>query len=82
METLMAYFGKFTAAEAGKLANFQFEYLTTLGFAAIVIFLGRFIVSKSKALQKYAIPAPVVFGTHFLPRDLGHQGCRHHGVYL
>ena len=53
METLMAYFGKFTAAEAGKLANFQFEYLTTLGFAAIVIFLGRFIVSKSKALQKY-----------------------------
>ena len=69
METLMAYFGKFTAAEAGKLANFQFEYLTTLGFAAIVIFLGRFIVSKSKAL-------------HFLPRDLGHQGCRHHGVYL
>ena len=65
METLMAYFGKFTAAEAGKLANFQFEYLTTLGFAAIVIFLGRFIVSKSKALQKYAIPAPVVSGLIF-----------------
>ncbi|WP_449148712.1 sodium/glutamate symporter [Stomatobaculum sp.] len=65
METLMAYFGKFTAAEAGKLANFQFEYLTTLGFAAIVIFIGRFIVSKSKALQKYAIPAPVVSGLIF-----------------
>lgn len=30
METLMGYFGKYAAAEAGKLAGFQFEYLTTL----------------------------------------------------
>lgn len=47
------------------IATFQFEYLTTLGFAAIVIFLGRAIVAHSALLRKYAIPAPVISGIIF-----------------
>ncbi|MDD7592857.1 MAG: sodium/glutamate symporter [Peptoniphilaceae bacterium] len=58
---IISYFGTYDQA-AG---TYQFEYLTTLGFAAIVIFLGRFIVSKSAHLRKYAIPAPVVSGILF-----------------
>ncbi len=57
----MKYFGTLTA-KAGSVATFKFEYLTTLGIAAIVIFLGRFLVAHSKVLRKYAIPAPVVSG--------------------
>lgn len=56
METIMGYFGTYTPAADGAVANFKFEYLTTLGFAAIVIFLGRAIVNHSKLLRKYAIP--------------------------
>lgn len=41
---------------------FQFEYLTSLGFAALVIFAGRAIVRRSRMLRKFAIPAPVVSG--------------------
>lgn len=47
------------------MASFKFEYLTTLGFAAIVIFAGRAIVAHSALLRKYAIPAPVVSGIIF-----------------
>lgn len=65
METIMGYFGTYTPAADGSVANFKFEYLTTLGFAAIVIFLGRAIVNHSKLLRKYAIPAPVVSGIIF-----------------
>ena len=65
METIMGYFGTYTPAADGAVANFKFEYLTTLGFAAIVIFLGRAIVNHSKLLRKYAIPAPVVSGIIF-----------------
>jgi hypothetical protein len=38
---IMKYFGTLTA-KAGAVPVFKFEYLTTLGIAAIVIFLGRF----------------------------------------
>jgi hypothetical protein len=65
MEHLAKYFGTFTAGSEGAVSTFKFEYLTSLGIAAIVIFLGRFLVSKSKFLQKYAIPAPVVSGLIF-----------------
>ncbi|MDD6196506.1 MAG: sodium/glutamate symporter [[Clostridium] aminophilum] len=65
MELIMKYFGTFKAGENGALDTFKFEYLTTLGLAAIVIFLGRYIVAHSKALRKYAIPAPVVSGIIF-----------------
>lgn len=58
---IMKYFGTLTT-KAGSVATFKFEYLTTLGIAAIVIFLGRFLVAHSKVLRKYAIPAPVVSG--------------------
>ncbi|WP_317423468.1 sodium/glutamate symporter [uncultured Acidaminococcus sp.] len=58
---IMKYFGTLTA-KAGSVASFKFEYLTTLGIAAIVIFLGRFLVAHSRMLRKYAIPAPVVSG--------------------
>lgn len=63
-ETILSYFGTFTPTAEGPAA-FQFEYLTSLGFAAIVIFLGRFIVAHSAALRKFAIPAPVVSGLLF-----------------
>lgn len=65
MESIISYFGKYTPAADGAIASFKFEYLCTLGFAAIVIFLGRAIVARSAALRKYAIPAPVVSGIIF-----------------
>lgn len=65
MENILEYFGTYTPAADGALASFKFEYLCTLGFAAIVIFLGRALVARSGALRKYAIPAPVVSGLIF-----------------
>ena len=62
---LLSYFGTYTPGEAGAVSAFKFEYLTTLGFAAIVIFLGRAIVAHSAPLRKFAIPAPVVSGLIF-----------------
>ena len=46
-QEILAYFGTFTAGTDGAANAFQFEYLTTLGFAAIVIFLGHAIVNHS-----------------------------------
>lgn len=65
MDKIISYFGTFTAGEGGAVSNFKFEYLTTLLFAAIVIFIGQAIVKRSKLLRKYAIPAPVVSGILF-----------------
>lgn len=65
MQEVLKYFGTYTPAAEGAVASFKFEYLTTLGFAAIVIFLGRAIVARSSVLKKYAIPAPVVSGLFF-----------------
>lgn len=65
METILSYFGTYTPGADGALATFKFEYLTTLGFAAIVIFGGRALVAHSSLLRKYAIPAPVVSGLIF-----------------
>lgn len=64
LENFLSYFGELTQ-NPGEVTGFKFEYLTSLGIAAIVIFLGRFLVKKSKLLQKYAIPAPVVSGLIF-----------------
>ena len=44
MADIISYFGTYTPAADGAAASFKFEYLCTLGFAAIVIFLGRAIV--------------------------------------
>lgn len=65
MEKIMSYFGTYAPAADGAIQSFKFEYLTTLGIAALVIFAGRGIVSHSKVLRKYAIPAPVVSGIIF-----------------
>ena len=62
MEQILSYFGTYTPAADGAVASFKFEYLCSLGFAAIVIFLGRWMVAHSSALKKFAIPAPVVSG--------------------
>lgn len=65
---LAKYFGTFVAkgtdvsGNIATISSLKLEYLTTLGIAAIVIFLGHAIVKRSKLLQKYAIPAPVVSG--------------------
>ncbi|OZN25208.1 sodium:glutamate symporter [Actinobacillus seminis] len=64
MEKFLSYFGTLTY-KIGEVPNFKFEYLTSLGIAAIVIFFGRYLVKNSKSLQKYAIPAPVVSGLLF-----------------
>lgn len=61
----MSYFGTYAPAADGAIQSFKFEYLTTLGLAAFVIFAGRAIISHSKLLRKYAIPAPVISGIIF-----------------
>ena len=65
MNKLISYFGTFTPGADGAVGAFQFEYLTSLGFAALVIFAGRAIVRRSHALRKFAIPAPVISGLLF-----------------
>ena len=65
MNNLLSYFGTFTPGANGSVSAFQFEYLTSLGFAALVIFAGRAIVRRSRILRKFAIPAPVVSGLLF-----------------
>ena len=64
-EEILSYFGTYTAGVDGAVSSFQFEYLTSLGFAAIVIFLGHALVNHSGLLRKFAIPAPVVSGLLF-----------------
>ena len=61
-EKILSYFGTYTQAADGAAASFKVEYLTSLGIAALVIFLGHALVSHSKLLKKFAIPAPVVSG--------------------
>ena len=65
LQEIAAYFGTYTAGVDGGVSSFKFEYLTSLGFAAIVIFLGHAIVKRSALLRKFAIPAPVVSGLLF-----------------
>lgn len=65
LEHVLSYFGTYTPGKNGEVASFEFEYLCTLGIAALVIFTGRWCVSHSSALKKYAIPAPVVSGLIF-----------------
>ena len=65
LEKIASYFGTFTPGVDGAITAFKFEYLTTLGFAAIVIFLGRAVVAHSETLRKFAIPAPVISGLVF-----------------
>lgn len=65
MNQIAKYFGTYTPGKAGAIANFKFEYLTTLLFAALVIFGGYAIVKRSRLLRKYAIPAPVISGLIF-----------------
>lgn len=65
LETILGYFGTLTPGVDGAITTFKFEYLTSLGFAAVVIFLGRAILAHSNTLRKFAIPAPVVSGLIF-----------------
>lgn len=62
MDKILSYFGTYTPAAEGAISSFKFEYLISLGIAAIVIFAGRSIIAHSKLLRKYAIPAPVISG--------------------
>ena len=65
LEEIVRYFGTLTPGVDGAMTAFKFEYLTSLGFAAIVIFLGRAVVAHSEILRKVAIPAPVISGLAF-----------------
>ncbi|SHG93999.1 glutamate:Na+ symporter, ESS family [Anaerosphaera aminiphila DSM 21120] len=46
--------------------NINIDSIMTLAFAAVLLLLGYFVVNKSKMLQKYCIPAPVVGGFIFM----------------
>ena len=50
-EEILGYFGTYTPGADGAVSAFKFEYLTTLGFAAIVIFMGHAIVNRSGLLK-------------------------------
>ena len=65
MIDILSYFGTATLDAQGAVASFKFEYLTSLGFAALVIFIGRAMVAHTSMLRKYAIPAPVAAGLLF-----------------
>lgn len=39
-----------------------FDLLQTTGIAALVVFIGQAILKRSKLMQKYCIPAPVISG--------------------
>lgn len=65
MDEMLSYFGTYTPGVDGAVNSFRFEYLCSLGFAAIVIFLGRAIIARSDTLRRFAIPAPVVSGLLF-----------------
>lgn len=46
--------------------NINVDSIMTLAFAAILLLLGYSVVNRSKMLQKYCIPAPVVGGFIFM----------------
>ena len=78
MEAILSYFGTYTPAADGAMASFKFEYLTTLGFAAIVIFAGRAIVAHSALLRKYAIPRSCCVRNHLFHHRVCHQRRRNY----
>ena len=82
LEHIMGYFGTYTPAADGAIATFQFKYLTTLGFAAIVIFLGRAIVAHSALLRKYCNTGSGYFRYHLFCCCIYHQGFRNHRFFL
>ena len=59
LEKILGYFGTYTAGVDGAVSSFQFEYLTSLGFAAIVIFLGHAIVKLSLIHISNSMLAPL-----------------------
>ena len=76
MADIISYFGTYKPAADGAVASFKFEYLCTLGFAAIVIFLGRAIVARSAGAQKIRDPGACYFRSDLLDHRILHQGCR------
>ena len=46
--------------------NINVDPTMTLAFAAVLLLVGFFVVGKSKLIQKYVIPAPVVGGFIFM----------------
>ncbi len=65
LQKILSYFGTWTPGTDGSLGIFQFEYLTTLALAAVVILSGRWLVNHVKILKRYGFPAPVVSGIIF-----------------
>ena len=82
METILSYFGTYTPAADGAIAGFQFEYLTSLGFAAIVMFLGRFIIDHSTPPAKVRHPRPRGLRPAVLDFGGRHQRLRRHRPVL
>ena len=76
MENIISYFGTYTPAADGAIANFKFEYLCTLGFAAIVIFLGRAIVTF-RGIKKIRDSCSGCFRYHLFTPDFRDQDDRH-----
>mgnify|MGYP006900533918 CR=1 FL=1 len=80
MADIISYFGTYTPAADGAAASFKFEYLCTLGFAAIVIFLGRAIVARSAPLVRD--PGSSGFRYYLFHPGLPDQGHGHRGYFL
>ena len=75
MESIISYFGTYKPAADGAVASFKFEYLCTLGFAAIVIFLGRAIVAPVSythldVYKRQLFPFTLISSTVFLFKDM------------
>ena len=79
LEHIMGYFGTYTPAADGAIATFQFEYLTTLGFAAIV--RTRDCRSQRPA-QKICNTGSGYFRYHLFCCCIYHQGFRNHRFFL
>ena len=75
LEHIMGYFGTYTPAADGAIATFQFEYLTTLGFAAIVIF-------SQRPAQKICYTGSGYLRYHLFCYCIYHQGFRNHRFFL
>lgn len=82
MADIISYFGTYTPAADGAAASFKFEYLCTLGFAAIVIFLGRAHCGALRTFKKVCDPGSSGFRYYLFHPGLPDQGHGHRGYFL
>ena len=82
LEHIMGYFGNLHTGSGRLINNIPVQYLTTLGFAAIVIFLGRAIVAHSALLRKICYTGSGYFRYHLFCCCIYHQRVPNHRFFL